>query len=162
MIIFSYLCKGGTCLTYPIYNLFLDLIRINTGTYLYNILRRSKFPVALSITVLYAHLPSGHCTLVVLLSSIWSRKDSCPAVLLGVWLQAGRRALESMRNTEVLPLSGWKKKKAIETLSEANNFILYCKLLLWEILTLLKPAGAFPLTLQEQDFSHRAQCCSGL
>lgn len=50
MIIFSYRCKGGMCLTYSIYSLFLDLIRINTGTYLYNILQRSEFPVALSIT----------------------------------------------------------------------------------------------------------------
>ena len=101
-------CKGGTCITYPTCGLFLELVRINTGTCLYNALQRSEVPLTLSFALTVGMSPiRGHFILVMFLSDVF-----CPAILAMVGCRRGEgpwdarlltaECLKATRSTEVL------------------------------------------------------------
>lgn len=69
-------CKGGTCVAYPSCGLFLELVRINIGTYLYYILPRSEFPLTLTFALTTGMSPvRGHFIWVKLLSDMFCFPD---------------------------------------------------------------------------------------
>lgn len=77
-------CKGGTCITYPTCNLFLELVGTNTGTYLYDVFQRSEFPSTLSFALTTSMSPiRRHCTLLACFPQEWTwHQDSSYGGLL--------------------------------------------------------------------------------